>query len=161
MSPTSDSQAVTKKFLDDALTHVHGTINQVANPKVGYALLTYGGSNISIGDELVLVSSYNDIGTLNRGKLIFTQPGVLKANIQLNRSQVSTDQITLQFHYNEKDLRDGSSIVKHINASIHKDEEMNSTFGFIDVKKDTTIQLMSNSNIPDLEVFVELMQIYV
>ena len=131
-----------------------------SNSKIGYALLTYGGSNINIGDPLVLVSAYNDIGTLNKGKLTFTRPGMLKANIQLNRPQVGTEQINLQFHYNEKDLINGSSIVKHINASIHKDEEMNSTFGFINAKKDATIQLMSLSNIPDIEVFVELMQIY-
>ena len=72
VSPTKDSQAVTEKFFDYALTHVYGTINQAANSKVGYALLTYGGSNITIGDELDLVSAYNDIGTLNKDELIFT-----------------------------------------------------------------------------------------
>ena len=169
----SDDHAVTKKFLDDALTQIHGTINQlsdqfrahveseVAKGKIGHAILTCAGNNVSIGDPLQLRSTYNDIGTLlNQGKLTFTKPGVVKASVHLNRLQTNSSQINLQLMYNESTLPNGSSIVKHIHASIHQNEKMNTSFGFINAKKDSTIKLISNSNIPDIEVFVELKQIY-
>ena len=64
------------------MTQVHGTISQlsdqfrahvkseVAKVKIGHAILTRAGNNVSIGDPLQLRSTYNDIGTLlNQGKL--------------------------------------------------------------------------------------------
>ena len=136
--PTSDDQAVTKKFLDEALTHVNGTISQltdqfrahvvseVAKVKIGHAILTCAGNNISIGDPLQLRSTYNDIGTLLKGKLTFTKPGVVKASVHLNRLLTNSSQINLQLIYNESTLPNGSSIVKHIDVSIHQNEKMNS-----------------------------------
>ena len=43
--------------------------SEVAKVKIGHAILTCAGNNISIGDPLHLRSTYNDIGTLLNGKL--------------------------------------------------------------------------------------------
>ena len=123
--PTSNDQAITKKFLDEALTQVNGIISQLtdqfrahvlseeAKVKIGHAILTCAGNNISIGDPLQLRSLFNDIGTLLKGKLTFTKPGVVKVSVHLNRLMTNSGQINLQCVYDESTLPNGSSIVKH------------------------------------------------
>ena len=155
--PKRNDHAANKAYVDDQLQAIKLYVGRMIN-KVRGAAFTYGGSNLQPGDQLRMMTKYNQIGTLSDGTLTFTAKGILHVSIQLRTTTATESEVNVQLEYIERQVGDethGNAVEANLSAG----DIMKVSTGILDVVKDGQIRLIADSVIPDINVIVEMEQI--